>query len=74
MGSTTFHEDVQTTSLKINNVVVNPTAQCRGYGYHMIKYAEVELEIRGVTLFTNLKMSENIRFMKNSGLRKRIEE
>ncbi|KAJ5969655.1 hypothetical protein N7501_005903 [Penicillium viridicatum] len=77
VGSVTFREDAQTTSLKIDNVVVNPTAQGRGYGYHMIKYAEVEAQKKGlssVTLFTNVKMFENIGFYAKLGFWKRIEE
>ncbi|KAJ5413172.1 hypothetical protein N7465_005477 [Penicillium sp. CMV-2018d] len=70
VGSITFHADAQTTSLKIDNVVVNPTAQGRGYGYHMIKHAEVEAQNKGlssVTLFTNVKMFENIGFYAKLG-------
>lgn len=70
VGSITIHEDEQTTSLKIDNVVVNPGEQGRGYGYHMIKYAEVEALNKGlssVTLFTNVKMFENIGFYAKLG-------
>lgn len=70
VGSITLREDEQTTSLKINNVVVNPGEQGRGYGYHMIKYAEVEAQNKGlssVTLFTNVKMFENLGFYAKLG-------
>ncbi|CRL27714.1 Acyl-CoA N-acyltransferase [Penicillium camemberti] len=70
VGSITSHEDEQTTSLKIDNVVVNPGEQGRGYGYHMIKHAEVDAKNKGltsITLFTNVKMFENIGFYTKLG-------
>ncbi|KAJ5757698.1 uncharacterized protein N7511_006392 [Penicillium nucicola] len=65
VGSIDFLVDDQTNSLKINNVVVDAGAQGRGYGYWMMKYAETEARQRGlprVTLFTNVKMTENVGF------------
>lgn len=70
VGSITFHKDEAANSLKIDNVVVGPTAQGRGYGYYLIKCAEVEAQKQGlpsVTLFTNVKMFENIRFYAKLG-------
>lgn len=70
VGSITFHEDEQTTSLKVDNVVVNPTAQGRGYGYHMTKYAEGEAQNKGlpnITLFANVGMFANIGFYAKLG-------
>lgn len=70
VGSITFHKDEPTNSLKIDNVVVDPTTQGRGYGYKMIKYAEVEAQKQGlssVTLFTNVKMFENVGFYAKLG-------
>ncbi|OQE44923.1 hypothetical protein PENCOP_c002G05306 [Penicillium coprophilum] len=70
VGSISFYEDKQTNSLKIDNVVVDPKAQSRGYGYYMIKYAEMEGQKQGlpsVTLFTNVKMFENIAYYPKLG-------
>ncbi|KAJ5199762.1 Acyl-CoA N-acyltransferase [Penicillium cf. griseofulvum] len=80
VGSITFHKDEQTPSLKIDNVVVNPTAQSQGYGYYMIKYAEMEGQKQGlpsVTLFTNVKMYENIAYYTKLGFtetERRVED
>ncbi|KAJ6019591.1 hypothetical protein N7499_009444 [Penicillium canescens] len=65
VGSIDFHVDDQTNSLKINNVVVDVGSQGRGYGYWMMKHAEIEGRERGlssITLFTNVNMIENVRF------------
>jgi ribosomal protein S18 acetylase RimI-like enzyme len=65
VGSIDYHVDNETKSLKINNVVVDAGAQGRGYGYWMMKHAETEGQRRrlsSVTLFTNVKMIENVRF------------
>ncbi|KAJ5951962.1 Acyl-CoA N-acyltransferase [Penicillium vulpinum] len=70
VGSITFYEDKQTNSLKIDNVVVDPTAQSRGYGYYMIRHAEMEGRKQGlssVTLFTNVKMFENLGYYPKLG-------
>ncbi|KAI2733393.1 hypothetical protein CBS147332_408 [Penicillium roqueforti] len=70
VGSITCHQDEQTNSLKIDNVVVDPTAQGRGYGYYMINHAEAEAQnqrLPSVTLFTNVKMFENIGFYAKLG-------
>ncbi|KGO51151.1 Acyl-CoA N-acyltransferase [Penicillium expansum] len=80
VGSITFHKDKQTNSLKIDNVVVDPTSQGRGYGYYLIKFAEEEARKQGlgsVTLFTNVKMFENIGFYAKLGFAetdRRMEE
>jgi ribosomal protein S18 acetylase RimI-like enzyme len=50
-------------AIKINNLVVDPTAQGRGYGRVLMDYAEQTARAQGlaaVTLFTNEKMHENI--------------
>ncbi|KAI1848640.1 hypothetical protein JX265_011507 [Neoarthrinium moseri] len=50
-------------SIKVNNLVVDPSAQGRGYGRILMNYAEREALSRGlsaVSLFTNVKMVENI--------------
>lgn len=50
-------------SIKVNDLVVDPSAQGRGYGSVLMKYAEQMARAQGlpaVTLFTNEKMHENI--------------
>ena len=50
-------------AIKINNLVVDPSAQGRGYGRVLMDYAEQTARAQGlaaVTLFTNEKMHENI--------------
>ncbi|KAJ5355978.1 Acyl-CoA N-acyltransferase [Penicillium concentricum] len=80
VGSITFCEDKQTNSLKINNVVVDPNVQSRGYGSYMIKYAESEgqkLGLPSVTLFTNVKMFENLGYYPKLGFtetERRVED
>jgi ribosomal protein S18 acetylase RimI-like enzyme len=63
VGSITFHSDGEVNSLQIDNLVVDPTIQGRGYGRFLIEHAELEGRERGlpsVTLFTNARMFENI--------------
>jgi ribosomal protein S18 acetylase RimI-like enzyme len=50
-------------AIKVNNLVVDPSAQGRGYGRALMDYAEYMARAQGlaaVTLFTNEKMHENI--------------
>lgn len=50
-------------SIKVNNLVVGPSAQGRGYGRLLMNHAEDVAQERGRTamvLFTNEKMTENI--------------
>ena len=50
-------------SIKVNNLVVEPSAQGRGYSRMLMSYAESMARAQGlaaVTLFTNEKMHENI--------------
>lgn len=50
-------------SIKVNNLVVDPSTQGRGYGRVLMDYAEDMARAQGlaaVTLFTNEKMHENI--------------
>jgi N-acetylglutamate synthase-like GNAT family acetyltransferase len=63
VGSITTHEDEKANALKIDNLVVDPKVQGRGYGRFLIEHAELEGRERGLpnlTLFTNAKMFENI--------------
>lgn len=67
-GSIVLHEDKSDsdptlTIIKVNNVVVNPSCQGRGYGRILMEYAELEARKRGmnvIELFTNVKMVENL--------------
>ncbi|KAJ5457744.1 Acyl-CoA N-acyltransferase [Penicillium sp. IBT 31633x] len=70
VGSITFHKEQDTNSLKIENVVVDPTAQARGYGSYMIKNVEAECRKQSlpcITLYTNVKMFENIGYYAKMG-------
>ncbi|KAJ5782339.1 Acyl-CoA N-acyltransferase [Penicillium paradoxum] len=63
VGSIAYHREDRTNSLKIENAVVDPTIQGRGYGSYMISYVEKEAlkqDLHSVTLYTNVKMVENI--------------
>lgn len=70
VGSITFHVDEESDSLKIDNLVVHPAIQGRGYGRFLIDHAESEARrcaLPGVSLFTNAKMTENIGLYKRLG-------
>lgn len=70
VGSITFHEEQDTNSLQVNNLVVDPAAQARGYGSYMLRYVESECrkkDLRYVTLYTNVKMFENIGYYAKMG-------
>lgn len=63
LGSIVLAVADQENSIKINNLVVDPSAQGRGYGRALMDFAEGIARARGiqvVTLFTNVKMYENI--------------
>jgi ribosomal protein S18 acetylase RimI-like enzyme len=57
-------------SIKVSNLVVDPTVQGRGYGRVLMDYAESMARAEGlaaVTLFTNQKMHENIALYRKIG-------
>ncbi|KAH8199606.1 hypothetical protein TruAng_006199 [Truncatella angustata] len=57
-------------SIKINNLVVDPSAQGRGLGRVLMDHAEHVARSEGLgalTLFTNVKMYENIGFYTKLG-------
>lgn len=63
LGSITLNDHQEDDAVKVNNVVVNPTAQGFGYGRRLLQFAEETARAKGrgaVTLFTNEKMFENI--------------
>ncbi|KAJ7158218.1 acyl-CoA N-acyltransferase [Mycena crocata] len=67
-------------SIKVNNLVVNPAAQGRGFGRRLMDHAEDVARARGytaLTLFTNVKMHENIALYAKMGfveVGRRIED
>ncbi len=70
LGSITLTEDPETDSIKVNNLVVDPAAQGRGYGRALIEFAEARAREAGreaVSLATNVKMVENIGLYKKLG-------
>ncbi|KAI9035858.1 GNAT family N-acetyltransferase [Aspergillus affinis] len=63
IGSVVLHRDSNTNSININNLVVDPEIQSKGYGRLLMNFAEDLARERGyeaVTLFTNIKMYENL--------------
>ncbi|KAJ3533293.1 hypothetical protein NM208_g8049 [Fusarium decemcellulare] len=57
-------------SIEINNLVVDVTAQGRGYGGVLMRYAEDFAKAKGrpaLTLFTNIKMYENLNLYPKMG-------
>lgn len=63
LGSITLTDHQEDDAVKVNNVVVDPTAQGCGYGRRLLQFAEETARAKGrgaITLFTNEKMFENI--------------
>lgn len=63
VGSIVLATDSESASIKINNLVVDTAAQGRGYGRVLMNYAEELAQSQGIsalTLFTNIKMYENL--------------
>ncbi|KAH6973022.1 acyl-CoA N-acyltransferase [Ilyonectria sp. MPI-CAGE-AT-0026] len=63
VGSIVLSTDSESASIKINNLVVDTAAQGRGYGRVLMNYAEDLARSQGIsalTLFTNIKMYENL--------------
>ena len=61
---------IQNQSLLVNNVAVHPHHQGRGYGRRLMTLAEGEarrLGFTAITLYTNARMSENIRLYERLG-------
>ncbi|KAG9999349.1 hypothetical protein KCU78_g15953, partial [Aureobasidium melanogenum] len=57
-------------ALEINNLAVSPTAQGKGYGKSLMKFAEDVAKKKGVKkleLYTNVKMVENLILYKKLG-------
>ncbi|RSL48008.1 hypothetical protein CEP54_013110 [Fusarium duplospermum] len=63
VGSIVLGHQQGSDAVKINNLVVDVTAQGRGYGGVLMRYAEEFAKSRGccaLELFTNVKMWENL--------------
>ncbi|RFU72508.1 acetyltransferase [Trichoderma arundinaceum] len=63
VGSIILGIDPEEDAVKVNNLVVEPAAQGRGYGRVLMDFAEDvarENQIKSMALFTNVKMHENI--------------
>ncbi|KAL6805555.1 acyl-CoA N-acyltransferase [Trichoderma sp. SZMC 28012] len=63
VGSIVLRIDVEADAVMVNNLVVEPAAQGRGYGRVLMDFAEDvarEKSVGSMALFTNIKMYENI--------------
>ncbi|EHK26066.1 uncharacterized protein TRIVIDRAFT_35351 [Trichoderma virens Gv29-8] len=63
VGSIILRIDGEADAVKVNNLVVEPAAQGRGYGRVLMDFAEDVAKEKGIgsmALFTNVKMYENI--------------
>lgn len=63
VGAVVLGVDADSDSIKINNLVVSPAAQGRGYGKILMRHAEDTAREKGrpaLTLFTNVMMYENL--------------
>lgn len=63
VGSIVLAVDKNTRSVEINNLVVSPTAQGRGYGRVLLNCAQDiarSESCSALTLYTNVKMYENL--------------
>ncbi|KAL9567343.1 hypothetical protein ACKAV7_008585 [Fusarium commune] len=63
VGAVVLHNEPDSDAIKIENLIVNPSAQGRGYGKVLMRYAEDFARSRGcnaLELYTNVKMFENL--------------
>ncbi|KAF5566216.1 acetyltransferase [Fusarium phyllophilum] len=63
VGALVLHHDPDSDAIKVENLVVDPNAQGRGYGKVLMRYAEDFARSRGCSaleLYTNVKMFENL--------------
>ncbi|SCO87408.1 related to acetyltransferase, GNAT family [Fusarium oxysporum] len=63
VGALVLQHELDSDAIKIENLVVNPSAHGRGYGKVLMRYAEDFARSRGrnaLELYTNVKMFENL--------------
>ncbi|SCV34420.1 related to acetyltransferase, GNAT family [Fusarium fujikuroi] len=63
VGALVLQHEPNSEAVKIENLVVDPSAQGRGYGKVLMRYAEDFARSRGsnaLELYTNVKMFENL--------------
>ncbi|KAI1009943.1 hypothetical protein LB503_011493 [Fusarium chuoi] len=63
VGTLVLQHEPDSDAVKIENLVVDPSAQGRGYGKVLMRYAEDFAKSRGCSaleLYTNVKMFENL--------------
>ncbi|KAI1025166.1 hypothetical protein LB505_009456 [Fusarium chuoi] len=63
VGALVLQHEPDSDAMKIENLVVDPSAQGRGYGKVLVRYAEEFAKSRGcnaLELYTNVKMFENL--------------
>lgn len=69
-GALAFKQDASSNIAKIDNIVVDPSAQGRGFGRILMQYVEDVARSRGcvaLELYTNVKMVENLRMYVKMG-------
>ncbi|KAG9810865.1 hypothetical protein KCU68_g20835, partial [Aureobasidium melanogenum] len=70
LGCISLNMNTTGEALEINNLAVSPSAQGKGYGKLLMKFAEDIAKEKGVKkleLYTNVKMVENLILYKNLG-------
>lgn len=70
LGCISLELGAKSDALEINNLAVSPTAQGKGYGKLLMKFAEDVAKEKGVKkleLYTNVKMVENLILYKKLG-------
>ncbi|KAL2798345.1 acyl-CoA N-acyltransferase [Aspergillus keveii] len=69
-GSIILEADDESNTLEVGSLVVDPTAQGRGYGRILVEFAEERARTQGrraLTLYTNVKMWENLGLYRKLG-------
>jgi ribosomal protein S18 acetylase RimI-like enzyme len=69
-GSIILEADDESNTLEVGSLVVDPTAQGRGYGRILMEFAEERARTQGrrsLTLYTNVKMWENLGLYRKLG-------
>ncbi|KAJ5682178.1 hypothetical protein N7462_005343 [Penicillium macrosclerotiorum] len=70
VGSIVLMYDADSSSAKIDNLVVDPMSQGRGYARVLMEYAEEianSENLSALTLYTNVKMYENLEIYRRMG-------